>query len=141
MSSETPDDGKPKPKQPQPQPAVLLFSGEKRAAIKDTNPEARLGDIAKIIGQASGEVSEEDKTPCIEQAAKPTEEKTEKYTTEDIAVWHAEDIAVWRVKRVAEGHESDEEPSKKKNKGSAAAKESHLNYKSDVVHSDDDVGY
>ena len=121
--SKKPDNGKPK----QPQSAFLLFSGEKRAAIKDANPEAGLGDVAKLIGKAWGEVSEEDKAPYNEQAAKLKEK-------------YKEDVDAWRVKRVAEGHESDEEPSKKKKKTSSAAKQSLLNFKSaEMVHSDDDV--
>ena len=118
-----PDNGKPK----QPQSAFLLFSGEKRAGLKEANPEAGLGDIAKLIGKAWGEVSEENKAPYTEQAAKLKEK-------------YKEDVEAWRQKRIAEGHESDEEPAKKKTKSNSSAKQRLLNFKSaEMVNSDDDV--
>ncbi|EAY04489.1 HMG box family protein [Trichomonas vaginalis G3] len=52
----------------------IIFSIEKRKEIKEKNPKASFGKIAKIIGKMWKELSEEEKNVWIEKAKAQTEE-------------------------------------------------------------------
>lgn len=54
--------------------AYMLFSQANRDEIKEENPTASIGEIAKILGQEWKELSPEDKEPYASQAAAAKEE-------------------------------------------------------------------
>ncbi|KAI7885605.1 hypothetical protein K492DRAFT_141417 [Lichtheimia hyalospora FSU 10163] len=50
--------------------AYMFFSQDKRASVKEENPDASFGQIGKILGQKWKEMSDEEKKPYNDQAAK-----------------------------------------------------------------------
>ena len=56
----------------------MFFSHARRPHLVEANPEAKMGDISKLIGAEWKELSEEDKAPYEAEAA----QDKERYATE-----------------------------------------------------------
>ncbi|KAI8390215.1 high mobility group box domain-containing protein [Blakeslea trispora] len=48
--------------------AYMFFSQERRATVKEENPEASFGQIGKILGEKWQAMSAEEKKPYVEKA-------------------------------------------------------------------------
>ncbi|KAI7898173.1 high mobility group box domain-containing protein [Cokeromyces recurvatus] len=46
----------------------MFFSQEKRASVKEENPEATFGQIGKILGEKWKAMSDEEKKPYVQKA-------------------------------------------------------------------------
>ena len=96
--------GKAKKGQPKrPLSAYMVFSGEKRAEVKEENPDMKLGEISKEIGKMWGDLDDDDKTPYQEKAAVLKEE-------------YQEALAEWKENHVSESDDSSDDGKKKKKK-------------------------
>jgi len=99
-----------KPKRPL--TAYMLFSQEKRADIKNNNPNVSFGEIGKLLGQAWQQLSPEDRKP-FEENAKVAKAK------------YLDDMKEYKEKH-PEG--SDEErPKKRQKKGKGSRKKKDKN--------------
>jgi len=63
-----------------PMTAYMLFCNDNRDAIRKKNPDAKLGDVSKLLAEKWGKVSEKDKKKFNDKA----EEEREKYENEMI---------------------------------------------------------
>ena len=50
--------------------AYMYFTSAKRSEVKEANPDAAFGDIAKLLGKAYKELSDAEKEPYEEMARK-----------------------------------------------------------------------
>eukprot|EP01060_Flectonema_neradi_P030154 TRINITY_DN430_c2_g1_i1.p1 TRINITY_DN430_c2_g1~~TRINITY_DN430_c2_g1_i1.p1 ORF type:complete len:194 (+),score=79.58 TRINITY_DN430_c2_g1_i1:48-629(+) len=83
--------------------AFMVFANEKRAEVKEENPEMKLGEISKEIGKMWNELDDDDKTPYQEKAAVLKEEYLEK-------------LEEWKENHVSESDDSSDDGKKKKKK-------------------------
>jgi len=63
--------------------AYMFFSQDWRERIKTENPEAGFGEVGKLLGAKWKEMSDEDKKPYIDQAAKDKERADEEKAAYD----------------------------------------------------------
>lgn len=61
-----------------PKSGFMIFSKEKRAEVKEQNPDIKFGDIAKKLGQMWKELSEEERKVYSDRAAAENAENPEK---------------------------------------------------------------
>jgi len=94
-----------------PQTAYFLFTAARRAAVKEANPDAKVTEIAKLLGAEWKALSAEEKAPFVEKAETAKAAYTAAMATykgsADFAA-HEETVAAWarnekRGKAEAEG--------------------------------------
>ncbi|KAI9189755.1 Non-histone chromosomal protein 6 [Blastocladiella emersonii ATCC 22665] len=83
-----------KPKRPM--TAFFIFSGEFRDAVKAENPEAKVGQIAKLLGERWRSMSDEEKAPYAEKV------KAEKAR-------YDREMAIYEARGTEEAEEEEEE--------------------------------
>eukprot|EP00659_Diplonema_papillatum_P004888 gene4888-7546_t len=90
--------------------AYFIFSGEKRVEVKEENPDLKIGEVAKKLGELWGEMSDAEKKPYQKKA-------------EALKAKYQEDLKEYEANKEDDDEDEDEDDEPKKKKKKTAAKD------------------
>lgn len=96
-----------------PPTAYFLFTNKVRAAVTAANPDMKITEIAKVLGQKWKEISEEEKKEYQDEAAKLKEQHkitVEEYKKSDLYQEYLQTVAAWQQEQ--DKKKSDEKAAK-----------------------------